>query len=113
MVKKYYFLSVMRNLVYIFIVLFLIACFVLCFFVDEIHSGVVFVMIFLSISIVLISIWIGFSFTFRIITKFPKTRAYTYAKVKSGKLYAIIIEVDKQIIKQLKKIVINSYKNLR
>jgi large conductance mechanosensitive channel len=39
-----------------------------------------------------------------------KFESHTYAKVKSGKLYAIIIEVDKQIINQLKKIVINSYK---
>ena len=59
--KKYYFESVFRSLIYLFIALFLIAIIVLCFYIDEIHTGVIFVLTILSVSVVAILFWFGFS----------------------------------------------------
>jgi len=59
--KKYHFESVFRSLIYLFIALFLIALIVLCFYIDELHEGVIFVLTVLSVSVVAILFWFGFS----------------------------------------------------
>ena len=59
--KKYHFESVFRSLLYLFIALFLIALIVLCFYIDELHAGVIFVLTVLSVSVVAILFWFGFS----------------------------------------------------
>lgn len=59
--KKYHFESVFRSLIYLFIALFLIALIVLCFYIDELHAGVIFVLMVLSVSVVAILFWFGFS----------------------------------------------------
>ena len=74
--KKYYFQSVFRSLIYLFISLFLIGLIVLCFFADEIHAGVIFVITFLSISVVAISFWFGFSLSLRIQIDYKKKELY-------------------------------------
>ena len=74
--KKYYFQSVFRSLIYLFISLFLLALIVLCFFADEIHAGVIFVITVLSISVVAISFWFGFSLSMRIQIDFEKKELY-------------------------------------
>ena len=49
--KKYYFKSIFRSLIYLLISIVLTALIVLCCFADEINYGVIFVIIFLSISV--------------------------------------------------------------
>ncbi len=74
--KKYYFESVFRSLIYLFISLFLIAIIVLCFYVDELHAGVIFVLTFLSISVVAILFWFGFSLSMRIQIDYNRRELY-------------------------------------
>ena len=74
--KKYYFESVFRSLIYLFISLFLLALIVLCFFADEIHAGVIFAITFLSISVVAILFWFGFSLSMRIQIDYEKKELY-------------------------------------
>ena len=57
--KKYYFESVFRSLIYLFMALFLIAIIVLCFYIGELHAGVIFVLTLLSVSVVAILFWFG------------------------------------------------------
>ena len=64
--KKYYFNSFVRSLVYLIIALVLIGLIVLCCMADEIHSGVIFAITFLSISVTAILLWFGFSLSMRI-----------------------------------------------
>ena len=59
--KKYHFESVFRSLLYLFIALFLIALIVLCFYIDELHAGVIFVLTVLLVSVVAVLFWFGFS----------------------------------------------------
>ncbi len=59
--KKYHFESVFRSLIYLFIALFLIALIVLCFYIDELHAGVIFVLTVLLVSVVAVLFWFGFS----------------------------------------------------
>lgn len=74
--KKYYFQSIFKSLIYLGIALFLICCIVLCCFSDEIHSGVIFVITFLSISVVTIIFWFGFSLSMRIQIDYNKQELY-------------------------------------
>ena len=74
--KKYYFESVFRSLIYLFISLFLLALIVLCFFADEIPAGVIFAITFLSISVAAISFWFGFSLSMRIQIDYEKKELY-------------------------------------
>lgn len=74
--KKYYFQSTLKSLIYLGIALFLICCIVLCCFSDEIHSGVIFVITFLSISVVAILFWFGFSLSMRIQIDYNKQELY-------------------------------------
>ena len=91
--KKYYFQSVFRSLIYLFISLFLIGLIVLCFFADEIHAGVIFVITFLSISVVAISFWFGFSLSLRIQIDYEKKELYikynSFYEYSSLNLFAI------------------------
>ena len=74
--KKYYFQSVFRSLIYLFMSLFLIGLIVLCFFADEIHVGVIFVITSLSTSVVAILFWFGFSLTMRIQIDYENKELY-------------------------------------
>lgn len=74
--KKYYFQSIFKSLIYLGIALFLICCIVLCCFLDEIHSGVIFVITFLSISVVTIFFWFCFSLSMRIQIDYNKQELY-------------------------------------
>ena len=74
--KKYYLQSIFKSLIYLEIALFLICCIVLCCFSDEIHSGVIFVITFLSISVVTIIFWFGFSLSMRIQIDYNKQELY-------------------------------------
>lgn len=74
--KKYYLQSIFKSLIYLGIALFLICCIVLCCFSDEIHSGVIFVITFLSISVVTIIFWFGFSLSMRIQIDYNKQELY-------------------------------------
>ena len=74
--KKYYFQSIFKSLIYLGIALFLICCIVLCCFSDEIHSGVIFVITFLSISVVTIIFWFVFSLSMRIQIDYNKQELY-------------------------------------
>ena len=59
--KKFHFESGFRSLFFLFIALFLIALIVLCVYIDELHEGVIFVLTVLSVSVVAILFWFGFS----------------------------------------------------
>lgn len=74
--KKYYFQSLSKSLIYLGIAIFLICYIVLCCFSDEIHSGVIFVITFLSISVVTIIFWFGFSLSMRIQIDYNKQELY-------------------------------------
>lgn len=74
--KKYYFKSVGGSLIYLVIALFLIGCIVLCCFSDEIHTGVIFVITVLSVSVVTIIFWIGFSLSMRIQIDYTQKELY-------------------------------------
>lgn len=74
--KKYYFESVFRSLIYLFLALFLIAIIVLCFYIGELHAGVIFVLTFLSVSVVAILFWFGFSLSMRIQIDYDKRELY-------------------------------------
>ena len=64
--KKYYFEPVGRCLVYLVIAIVLIGMLVICFFADEIHSGVIFLIISFSVSSSIILFWFCYSLTMRI-----------------------------------------------
>lgn len=74
--KKYYFESIFRSLIYVVISLILVGYIVLCCYTDEIHSGVIFIIVFLSISVIAISFWAGFSFSMRIQIDYDKQELY-------------------------------------
>ena len=74
--KKYYFESFFRSLIYLFIALFLIAIIVLCFYIGELHAGVIFVLTLLSVSVVAILFWFGFSLSMRIQIDYAKEELY-------------------------------------
>ena len=76
MKKKYYFNSIFSSLMYLFIVLFLIGCIILCCFADEMHSGVIFSLISFSISAIIVLFWVGFSFSMRIQIDYEKEELY-------------------------------------
>lgn len=74
--KKYYFESVFRSLIYLFISLFLIAIIVLCLYVGELHKGAIFALTLLSISVVAILFWFGFSLSMRIQIDYDRRELY-------------------------------------
>ena len=74
--KKYYFYSIFKSLIYLFISIILIALIVLCCFADEIHSGVIFAITVLSISVAIILFWFGFSLSMRIQIDYEKKEIY-------------------------------------
>ena len=74
--KKYYLQSVFSSLAYLIIVIVMTGFIVVCFFEDEMHSGVIFSMIFLSISVVVVLIWVGYSLTMRIQIDYEKKELY-------------------------------------
>ena len=74
--KKYHFESVFRSLIYLFIALFLIALIVLCFYIDELHEGVIFVLTVLSVSVVAILFWFGFSLSMYIQIDYENKYSY-------------------------------------
>ena len=76
MMKKYYFESFFKSLVYLFISFYIIGQIVLCFFADEIHAGVIFVLTILFSSLVVILFWFGFSLSMRIQIDYNKQELY-------------------------------------
>lgn len=74
--KKYYFESFFKSLVYLFISFYIIGQIVLCFFADEIHAGVIFVLTILFSSLVVILFWFGFSLSMRIQIDYEKKELY-------------------------------------
>lgn len=74
--KKYYFQSKFKSMIYLVIALYLIGLIVLFFVFDEIHSGTIFATVFLTISVVTILFWFGFSLSMRIQIDFNKQELY-------------------------------------
>lgn len=64
--KKYYFNSIMYSLIYIIISIVFVSMAILCLFADDLHSGVIFVIVFSSISAFVTLFWSVFSFSMRI-----------------------------------------------
>ncbi len=75
--KKYYLMSFRRSLVYLIMAISLIGLSVICFFADEIHSGVVFVVTTFLISAAIILAWFIYSLTMRIQIDYEKKELYT------------------------------------
>ncbi len=63
-------------MIYLVIALYLIGLIVLFFVFDEIHSGTIFATVFLTISVVTILFWFGFSLSMRIQIDFNKQELY-------------------------------------
>lgn len=99
--KKFYFYSVFRSLIYLFIALHFSGMMVLCFFADEIHSGVIFCIVSFFIMVTILLFWFGFSLSMRIQFDFFKSELYirTYyfiRKIKFEDIKSIeIIEYNK------------------
>lgn len=66
MKKKYYFNSIMYSLIYILISIVFVLMAILCLFADDLHSGVIFVIIFFSTSAFVTLFWSSFSLSMRI-----------------------------------------------
>lgn len=76
MKKKFYFNSIWQSVIYTFIAMILLLLIILCFFIDEIHSGVLFIITILSIGLLANLFWIGFSLSMRIQIDYAKEELY-------------------------------------
>ena len=76
MKKKYYFNSIWNSLIYFLIVLFLLGLLILCLLADEKSSGVALIIFCLSICIVLLLFWVGFSLSMRIQIDYDNEKLY-------------------------------------
>ena len=63
-------------MIYTFIATILLLLIILCFFTDEIHSGVVFIITIFSIGLLVNLFWIGFSLSMRIQIDYAKEELY-------------------------------------
>ena len=74
--KKYYFQSIGRSLIYLFMSIIFVGLIILCCFADEIHSGVIFVITVLSVSVTAVLFWFVFSLSLRIQIDYEKKELY-------------------------------------
>lgn len=76
MKKKFYFNSIWYSAIYILIAMVLLSFIVLGSFADDVHSGLIFVLTILSICLLAILFWIGFSLSMRIQIDYDKKELY-------------------------------------
>ena len=76
MKKKFYFYSIWGSVIYGLIAVILLLMIITCFFADEMHSGVVFIITILSISVLATSFWAGFRLSMRIEIDYDKQVLY-------------------------------------
>lgn len=76
MKKKFYFNSIWQSIIYIFIAVILLLFIILCSLADDVHSGLIFIMIILSISMLVILFWAVFSLSMRIQIDYDRRELY-------------------------------------